>query len=211
MSLDLQLQITLLSDATFGRGDGVAGLVDEEVEYDETSGLPFIRGRVLKGLLTEECANVLYALNLEQRKLFKTAAEILFGNPGSKAKQSRLNISDAELPAELREAVLASIQANVLSTAAVLESLTALRRQTAVDEESGAPEKGSLRTMRVVLRGTVFTAPLVVDGNLDDAAKALLAACVLALRRLMQRENDAWRDVTVDFFAAFKTLAGVTV
>jgi hypothetical protein len=29
-----QLRIQLLSDATFGRGDGVAGLIDQEVEHD---------------------------------------------------------------------------------------------------------------------------------------------------------------------------------
>lgn len=30
----LELHLKLLSDATFGRGDGVAGLVDAEVEHD---------------------------------------------------------------------------------------------------------------------------------------------------------------------------------
>ncbi|NJP11255.1 MAG: hypothetical protein HC866_18735 [Leptolyngbyaceae cyanobacterium RU_5_1] len=215
--------MTLLSDATFGRGDGVAGLIDEEVDYDEASGLPFIRGRVLKGLLTEECANVMYALNESQRAVFAPAAAALFGNPGSKSKQSILNIGDAELPAALSDAVAASIRAKVLNPASVLDSLTALRRQTAVDEKTGAPEEGSLRTMRVVLRGTVFSAPLgVSSGDLTDAkSQALLAACVLALRRggtgrnrgrgrlqvrLMQ---GASKDVTDDFFKLFKTFVGV--
>lgn len=61
-----KLQFDLRSAATFGRGDGVAGLVDEEVEHDG-DGLPFLRGRTLKGLLAEECANILYALELQQR------------------------------------------------------------------------------------------------------------------------------------------------
>ncbi len=226
MPSSFQLQITLLSDATFGRGDGVAGLIDEEVDYDEASGLPFIRGRVLKGLLTEECANVLYGLNDSHCAVFAPAAAVLFGNPGSKSKQSLLNIGDAELPAELSEAVTASIRANVLSPASVLDSLTALRRQTAVNEETGAPEEGSLRTMRVVLRGTVFTAPLgVSSGDLTDPQQALLAACLLALRRggtgrnrgrgrlrvrLMRLENGMPKDMTDDFFGLFKRLMGVT-
>ena len=60
--MKLALTIELLTDTTFGRGDGVAGLVDEEVEHDSQTGLPIIRGRTLKGLLVEECANLLYAL-----------------------------------------------------------------------------------------------------------------------------------------------------
>jgi hypothetical protein len=60
--MDLWLDIRLLSDGAFGRGEGVAGLVDSEVEH-EPSELPFIRGRVLKGLLVEECANLLFALS----------------------------------------------------------------------------------------------------------------------------------------------------
>ena len=52
---ELMLQITLVSQATFGRGDGVAGLVDIEVLHDEM-GLPFLHGRSLKGLLMATCA-----------------------------------------------------------------------------------------------------------------------------------------------------------
>ena len=37
------IKITLKSAATFGRGDGVPGLVDREIEHD-TNGFPFLRG-----------------------------------------------------------------------------------------------------------------------------------------------------------------------
>jgi CRISPR/Cas system CMR subunit Cmr4 (Cas7 group RAMP superfamily) len=55
------LKIKLLSDTTFGRGDGVAGLVDQEVEHDRY-GFPYLRGRTLKGLLSEECDNLIAVL-----------------------------------------------------------------------------------------------------------------------------------------------------
>ena len=55
------LRLTLDSDATFGRGDGLAGVVDAEVQHDD-NGLPYLGGRALKGLLAEECANILFAL-----------------------------------------------------------------------------------------------------------------------------------------------------
>ena len=55
------LVIRLISDTAFGRGDGVPGIVDAEVQHDEM-GCPFLAGRTLKGLLREECVNLLYAL-----------------------------------------------------------------------------------------------------------------------------------------------------
>ena len=81
----LKLQVELLSAATFGRGDGVAGLVDREVEHD-ADGLPYLRGRTLKGLLAEECANILFALKLQdanKHKQWRKVAIELFGDAGS--------------------------------------------------------------------------------------------------------------------------------
>ena len=56
-----RLTFTLLSDATFGRGEGIAGLIDREVEHDRF-GLPYLRGRTLKGLVSEEADNLLFVL-----------------------------------------------------------------------------------------------------------------------------------------------------
>ena len=55
------VRLELLSAATFGRGDGVAGLVDREVEHD-SNGFPFLRGRTLKGLLAESAEDLVFAL-----------------------------------------------------------------------------------------------------------------------------------------------------
>lgn len=191
------LNLELMSDATFGRGDGIAGLIDAEIEYD-TQGLPFLRGRTLKGLLVEECANLLFALEHQQPQLrgetltrLQNAARFLFGQPGSTlTDDARMRIGRAQLPTELKRAVREEIEAENLTAAAVLESLTAIRRQTAVDEETGAPDEGSLRSLRVLLRGTTLTAELQLDdlqagepAELLADAQALLAACVKALRR----------------------------
>ena len=106
MTVHLQLRFTLKSDATFGRGDGVVGLVDEEIEHDDATGLPFLRGRTLKGLLVEECANIAFALtqtNKQPPKWLEQAARNLFGNPGSKLDDDGLlHIGHAMLPETLR-------------------------------------------------------------------------------------------------------------
>jgi len=180
------LCFTLLSDATFGRGEGLAGLVDQEVEHDRY-GLPYLRGRTLKGLLNEECANILYALERQEVDVarWKEAAQRLLGGPGSTlAADARLRVGGARLPADLRRAVRQALEtpAATLRPADVLDSLTAIRHQTAVDEKSGVPEEGTLRAMRVVLRQTPFEARLTFPNGAKQDDLPLLAACVLALR-----------------------------
>lgn len=177
------LKFALKSDATFGRGDGVAGLIDSEVQHD-AYGLPYLGGRALKGLLGEECANIIFALELQGKaQCWQETAQRLFGSPGSQDKdQSLLRISDAHLPEELCRAVKLGFERGELKRDEVLRSLTAIRRQTAIKVD-GAPKKETLRSMRVILRKTPFEATLtfLVDPKPDDLA--LLAACVKALRR----------------------------
>ena len=178
-----KLQFELRSAATFGRGDGVAGLVDQEVEHD-ADGLPFLRGRTLRGLLVEECANILYALELQGRAdAWRTIAYRLFGQPGSTFDETgTLRVGDARLPDALVDAVKLAVAKEDLRSEEVLESLTAIRRQTSMNEH-GAPEKGSLRSMRVILPGTLFEAALEFDEPPTDQALGLLAACALAWQR----------------------------
>jgi len=183
----LQLSLHLESDTTFGRGEGLAGLVDEEIEYDVATGLPFVRGRTVKGLLVEECANLMFALEKASSpaltELEKSAGR-LFGRPGSDLQSAALlHFGPALLPEELRAAVRSAIEGGKLKPADVLESLTAIRRQTAINEVSAAPEEGSLRSMRVVLRQTNFRAWLDFAEEPEENDLALLAACALGVRR----------------------------
>lgn len=180
-----RLRLTLLSDATFGRGDGVAGLVDAEVQHDEV-GLPFLGGRTLKGLLGAECADIVYTLERarpDQKDRWYAVSERLFGRSGADLSgEGMLHVGTARLPDDLRLALLDDVRRGRIIPTEILETVTALRRQTAMDEW-GVPLENTLRTMRVILRNTVFWAPLefTVDPQLDDLA--LLAACVKALRR----------------------------
>jgi CRISPR/Cas system CSM-associated protein Csm3 (group 7 of RAMP superfamily) len=178
------LKFRLESEGTFGRGDGVAGVVDSEVQHD-TYGVPYLGGRTLKGLLGEECANILFALECQGRAQgWQRAAQRLFGSPGSQDEdQSSLHVGDARLPEDLRQAVRRGFERGELTREQVLRSLTAIRRHTAIDAKTGAPQQETLRSMRVILRETPFAAALtfLTDPTPDDLA--LLAACVKALRR----------------------------
>lgn len=185
--MKVQLHVDLLSDATFGRGDGITGFVDQEIEYEAETGLPFIRGRTIKGLLVEECANIFFALPDNQRELFNDAAHYLFGSPGSNQEsQAGMHVGAARMPADLRQAILYAVrEEKSLQPAEVLATLTELRRQTAVNHTSGVPDEGSLRTMRVLRRGVKLQATITFDKFLIETAPelALLSACVAAWRR----------------------------
>jgi len=174
------LEIELLSDTTFSSGGSVSGLVDAEVQHDEF-GLPTISGRALKGLLVNECAEILYALPPKIKKRWQKAALHLFGERGETEDQpGGIWIGMATLAPDL----VATVQADPdrPSPSSVLDSLTAIRTQTAMSEK-GAPKDETLRAVRVVIRGVKFYAPLWIAEGANQDDKALLAACVKALRR----------------------------
>jgi CRISPR/Cas system CSM-associated protein Csm3 (group 7 of RAMP superfamily) len=214
------LRLNLESDATFGRGDGVAGFVDTEVQHDEY-GCPYLGGRALKGLLVNECANLLAALPEAIQPRWQISAQRLFGNPGSTLEDSALlSISDAQLPSDLRAAIARDIKRGVINREDVLESLTALRRQTAIDE-SGVAKRGSLRTVRVILRETPFEAALHFTEEPTEDDLALLAACIKAFRRAgtgltrgrgrltAELLNASRQSMTKEFFEKFRLGIGV--
>lgn len=186
-----QLKIKLLSDTTFGRGDGVAGLLDQEVEHDP-HGFPYLRGRTLKGLLSEECDNLVAVLpEGDIRENWQQVAAYLFGSPGSTlGTMARMHVGDACLPEDLREAVVQQLKSEPnLKPVDILESLTSIRRQTAIDPKEGIPDKHSLRSARVILRDLEFMAFLHFETSPTDEMLSLLVAGIWALRRVGSGRN----------------------
>lgn len=213
--LDMHLQ----SDASFGRGDGIAGLIDQEVEHD-AAGFPYLRGRTLKGLLSEECDTIVSVLPAGKTD-WNAALIRLFGVAGSTIPTAATwQIGDVCLPADLREAVGSMLQSEEaqLTPQDILESLTTIRRQTAIHPVEGTPDNGSLRAMRVVVRDLIFTSRLEThDAKPVDIA--LLAAGCLALRRVgggrnrgrgevsCTLRNHTEADITATEFTEFARLA----
>lgn len=193
MITSLRLHLLLKSDTTFGRGDGSPGEVDAEVQHDDL-GLPFFGGRALKGILAQECADILFALGQSEKGRWYEAASKLFGQSGSSYQEAgSLSVGDARLPDELigaaRYAVELTESRSRLHPRQLLYSLTAIRAQTANSVETGAPLDESLRAMRVVLRETEFVSRLEFRLLPCDDELVLLAACVSALRRLGMGRN----------------------
>jgi CRISPR/Cas system CSM-associated protein Csm3 (group 7 of RAMP superfamily) len=199
--IQYKMQIRLLSDTTFGSGDGVAGIIDREVEKD-LDGMPYLRGRTLKGLLCEEADNLIATIseNSIQRQWLEIA-DLLFGQPGSTLEtQSLMYVGDACLPKAFREAIAASVGAKYITQAEVLNALTTVRRQTAIDENLGIAEDGSLRAFRVISREREFIANLRFHEKPQPAMLTLLTVSVLALRRAGNSRNRGLGHVQCRLF-----------
>ncbi len=190
------LSVLLHSDTTFGRGEGVAGLVDVEIEHD-SAGCPFLGGRALKGLLRESWYEIRDALvrggNPALASLEPAAARLLGESgadfDGSGGRASLLRVQAATLPPALRDRLHRDVAAGTITAAEVLDSLTTIRRQTALDATRGAPEIGALRAMRVLLRDTRLLAGLDFTAAPEADDLALLAACALGVRRAGTARN----------------------
>jgi hypothetical protein len=170
--------VKLLSDATFASGEGTPGLVDVEVSATR-EGLPYLRGKTLHGLLREAW--------LAMRSVFPELAEAgerLLGVEGDRDETAVLRIGDAHLDGQTmawaRYAVGRS--RSPLHPQEILGSLTDIRTQTARSRSTGAPAEGTLRSTRVILRGTAFDAPLSFHPTAGNDELRCLALCALATR-----------------------------
>lgn len=212
--MQMMLKISLISDALFGSGDSVPGYIDTEIEYDVQTGLPFIRGKTLKGLLQECCADLLYLLHEDK---WSNASDTLFGIPGSDLhSQARIHIGDATFSKSLQNVISTDILGGNLKKEDVLDSLTTMRKQTSINPITGVADTGSLRTSRVLIRGVALWADIEIDDDVTEEAKGLFAACIKTLRRGGSGRNrglgrlnvsltDAKEDdVTDNWFDSFK-------
>jgi hypothetical protein len=197
--MKLYLEMELLSDTCFaGSGGGRVGTVDTELETDPRTRLPIVRGRTLKGLLLEELAQILRALEKNGNGPWHEVATRLFGTP-FQAERGSLTFGDGHLPDDLQAAVRGnrrqSHKRQYWTQAEVLAALTTVRHQTKIDSESGAPEAHSLRGSRLLRAGLRLRAPVEAHQPLDSAQQALLAACAVAVNRAGLHRNHGWGAV----------------
>jgi hypothetical protein len=202
MSFPETLHIELLSDATFGRGEGTAGEVDTEIEHDEF-GIPFIGGKSVRGLLRDTWLSMrphFPELRKAGDRVFGPTKRFLDDDVGV------LRIGDALLQKDMRDWLLAAAmradERECISPTMILAACTGIRYQTAEDRPTGAPASVTLRSSRVVLRTFAFEAPLtwrVGDGPEEDDLRVLTMAA-LATRHggLMRNRGRGHLRITLD-------------
>lgn len=166
------LRIELLSDLCTYSGDVYNSLVDIDVVYD-SYGLPYIPAKRIKGCIREACLEL-----VEFGVVSEDSYHRIFGEKGRKA--SGFSISNAYL--EDYEAICEDLEKYkqmcsrpdtkedevLIHPQNVLGLYTYIRVQTSMDYETGAAERTSLRTMRVVKKGTRFQAQLFAGNILSE-------------------------------------------
>jgi len=174
MTAPTTLTIRLLSDATFARGTARAGEVDIEIDHDEY-GLPRIGGKRIRSLLRDAWLSMSTCFGE-----LDGAARRVFGPPGDVDEQSILRIGNAEMENGVRELIRHAVERedHPIDALEILHTLTAVRTQTSEARETGAPERTSLRSIRVAQRGLVFLSPLqwLKDPHAGDLRCLALAA-----------------------------------
>lgn len=190
MSPPASIEVQLLADTTFGGGDPVDPHVDIEIDHDRW-GLPRLGGKALHGLLRDGWL----ALAPQFADLQSSASRVL-GAPGDLADTAILRVGDAVLDETTRGWVeyACSRQEHPLTPTDVLEGLTDVRVRTAREAETGAPARGTLRAVRVALRGLRFEAPLHWQATPSAEDICCLALSALTVRHAgLGRQRGAGR------------------
>ena len=171
------LTVELLSDATFGRGEGTAGEVDVEIEHDEL-GLPYLGGKALHGLLRDAWL----AMAPHFPALGAAACRVL-GPAGDRGETGVLRVNDALVDGATRAWIAWAVrrERDPVDPKEVLRALTDIRYQTARDR-AGAPAAGTLRASRVALRGLTLVSPLEWLAEPTEEDLRCLALCALGVR-----------------------------
>ena len=168
------LTIRLKSDLCAGTGMAYAGIIDSDVSFD-SSGIPQIPGRRLKGCMRESASLLGYT---EAQK------EAIFGSAGQ-PEASRLHIGNAR-PAgydDLAQLIVLLSSADdqnyvekpYLTRESILALYTAVRAQTKIADETGVADDTTLRFTRVVNHydffseeEEVFTAKIAFTGTQEE-------------------------------------------
>jgi len=168
------LVIELLSDTTFGRGEGTPGVVDVEVEHD-AYGLPMLGGKALRGLVRDSWLS----MQAHFPELVVSGRRVL-GPHADVDEAGIVRIGDATIDAQARRFFVWSVkrEQHRIAPATILAALTDVRAQTAEDRRSGAPSATTLRSTRVTIRGLRLIAQLnwLVEPDMTDLRCLALAA-----------------------------------
>lgn len=182
----LQVEVTLLSPLQLGSGKADV-VLDAEAVHDKY-GLPIFSGKRFKGLLYESALEMAEISN--EAWFSKAEVDALFGHEASGGVALRIdNLTLPNYAAMQKEwAFLQQEFPEVFSQAALWESYTSVRYQTAINKESGIADEGSLHNLRVVDAGLKFSGNIYILQDLPKA-RTILNKALLNLRYAGAKRN----------------------
>jgi len=192
------LRLELASPALIGSGEGFGAVIDTDIVFDDV-GIPFVPARRIKGCLLDAAEEVREMFDASQIKTdFSIRIKETFGETGAKKPApvyfSNLTIEDYEENKEWLEYFQKTEKYNdIVSRDRILETFTEIRQQTKIGSD-GVADDHSLRTIRVIKKGTVFLG----DIGIEDSNEAILDTLVLAcmnFRHIGTKRNRGFGDV----------------
>ena len=190
------LKIKLDSPALTASGEGFGAIIDTDIVFDET-GLPYIPAKRIKGCLLDSAREV--EEMFEKSKInYPLCIKKAFGDTGTKTSApvyiSNLYIENYAKTKEWLNYFLTSGKYKaVLSKDKILETFTHIRRQTAIGDK-GVAREHSLRTARVINKGTCFFGNIKIADKDDEIINILTLAC-LNLRHMGTMRNKGFGEI----------------
>lgn len=185
-----------------GSGSGRSSLIDSDIVFDDY-GLPFFPARRLKGLLRESTAEVLEMLEQAGLKHYiSLTIEDIFGCSHSPSAIRVYNL----YPKDYKNTVkclkyVGQEFAPILNKEAVMNAVTDIRQQTAINEEGYAKEN-SLRTIRVLNPNFCFQGEIeILESEQREQMVTLLALACQNLKRAGSGRNRGWGDISCRLYS----------
>ncbi|MBQ1735162.1 MAG: hypothetical protein II038_09800 [Lachnospiraceae bacterium] len=208
-----RIEIELLSDLCVGSGYSYAGIVDNDVCYDEY-GIPYIPARRIKGCMREALESLLYAKYPDSKYL--NLSERLFGRTGEsdyeekctcanqKVRVGKVRVGNAciknydEITEGLRNVYKAGEKYGnyAISTQDVLEKYTHILGQTKMKD--GVTVDKSLRYTRVInksLPGMDGNAKFYAEIEFNKADEAVIEDILKSVRHIGLKRNRGFGNV----------------
>ena len=175
-----------------GCGKGGGNEVDNRIDRD-SDGLPYVPGKMIKGLIKDACARLNQAGNSEYsfvNDIFGSSEE----NEGYKrmsTKSGKIYISDARLSPALRSALLEG------NNVAARDNITRNIYSTAINDETGTAKKASLRGYEVAV-------PMELEATLEcDCDKTVFDSIKTATSKLVyavgSHKSRGLGEVVIEF------------
>jgi len=164
-----QLKLELLSDLCVSDGSVYNSSVDIDICHD-SYGFPYIPAKRIRGCL-RECAGELrdWGMDISEEKLF--------GGKGADINRAPIRIGDARI--EGYNNIISYVRKhnghNLFHPQNILSHYSYIRTQTSIDYDTGAADETTLRTIRVVNKGTVFCAEVLIE---DSGHEKILEECL---------------------------------
>lgn len=171
------IKLELKSPCLIGSGEGFGAIIDTDVIFDDV-GIPFVPAKRIKGCLLDSAIEIQEMF--ERAEIcFSMQPEKIFGSQGASEPApvyfSNLYIENYEGNKMWLE-YFTDNYSEILSKEQILKTFTQIRQQTAIGQ-NGVAHDHSLRTVRVVEKGTVFYGDIHMQENDDAILKTLSFAC----------------------------------